>query len=398
MHDTLEIELVRERGSNRDWELLSAPLNSTKGLMMIVNPIVAAAAVAARAVGTIFPGYWMARGNEPPFLEAFSTNHNLRDMEDNWHYQSRELDAFMSTNPKIIQDAEILMKETNQLQGRMRPPPLLNTNNPYILLGIQPGSSFDEIRSAYREMAKIYHPDVVVGPDASVDERREANWVFARVNAAFEVLKCKDNEEVFDYSVYVDGIQETRSVAMPDEYQQCDPYRKMSEYRKHRPRTRMWYEDDRGYRSLHNDFEPYTVDAYSKGKWWLSKGFDVIDDEFVPIPSREKLWEKRQIIERKEVRRSGFGENPVQAQWWDEGSAFQKANTGHSHEFQSRNSRQFHTRIKQAYPYKDRISNEWTSPPQRPSKIDVDNDPRGRFAPKQKWWKGDETENGKFSS
>jgi curved DNA-binding protein CbpA len=382
---------------------------------MIVNPIVAAAAVAARAVGTIFPGDWMARRpdnvrprNEPSFREAFPANQYFVGMEENWHDQSRELDEFLSTTPIIIQDAEILSKETtNQNQGRTKPPPLPDTDNPFILLGIQPGASFDVIRSAYREMAKVYHPDVVVGPDATADERKEANWDFARVNEAFDILKRREHEEVFEYSIYVDGNQEVRSVVMSDEYGQSDPYRinydriiEMSEYRKRRPRTRMWYEDDRSYPPRHNDFEPYSVDAYSKGKWWLTKGFDAFDDEFGHIPSREKLWEERQIFERQEVRRSGFGVNPVQDQWWDEGSAFDDTTTGHYHEYQSRNSRQNHAQMKQGHPYKDRISNGWTGPvesPHSPVESAVDYDPRGCFAPKEKWWKGDETVAGNFS-
>jgi curved DNA-binding protein CbpA len=376
--------------------------------MMIVNPIVAAAAVATRAVGTIFPGAWIARRNEPSYREAFPINQRFEDVEENWHHQSGELDAFMSTTPVIIQDAEILSKETDQRQGRTKPPPLPKTNNPYILFGIHPGSSIDEIRSAYREMAKVYHPDVVVGTDASADERKEANWDFARVNAAFDMLKSRENGDVFEYSIYVDGKQETRSVVMPDDRQRSDPYRinydriiEMSEYRKHRPRTRMWYEDDRGYRPRQNDFdEPYSVDAYSNGNWRLSKGFDMIDNEFGPIPSRESIWDERQIFERQEVRRSGYGTNPVQDQWWDEGSAFQNSNAGHFHECQSRNSGQFHTQMKQGYPYKDRISNGWTSPSESthgPVETAVNYDTRARFAPKEKWWKGDETVSGDFS-
>ena len=175
----------------------------------------------------------------------------------------------------------------------------------------------------------------------------------------------------------------------------------MSEYRKHSPRARMWYEDDHGYRPRHNDCdEPYSVDAYSKGKWWLSRGFDRMDDEFGPIPSRECMWEERQIFERQEANRSGYGFNPVQDQWWDEGSAFQNTNTGHFHECQSRSSRQFHTQMKQGYPYKDRFSNGWTSPAESthgPIETAVNYDRRGWFAPKEKWWKGDETVSGDFS-
>ena len=32
--------------------------------------------------------------------------------------------------------------------------------NPYEVLGINPGATKDEIKSAYRKMAKKYHPDL----------------------------------------------------------------------------------------------------------------------------------------------------------------------------------------------------------------------------------------------
>ena len=52
-----------------------------------------------------------------------------------------------------------------------------------------------DIQRAYRELARKFHPDIVVGPDATVDERREANEYFAQINEAYENLKSKQDEE-----------------------------------------------------------------------------------------------------------------------------------------------------------------------------------------------------------
>ncbi|GEM_PF-177953 len=50
----------------------------------------------------------------------------------------------------------------------------------YEVLGLQPGATLDEVKRAYRRMAKRYHPDVSKAPDA--EER------FIEVNEAYEFL------------------------------------------------------------------------------------------------------------------------------------------------------------------------------------------------------------------
>ena len=62
-------------------------------------------------------------------------------------------------------------------------PPLPVTNNPYILLGIPLHSDFAAARKAYLHMCKVYHPDRVVGPDCTDQEKKDANWDFSRINS-----------------------------------------------------------------------------------------------------------------------------------------------------------------------------------------------------------------------
>jgi len=63
--------------------------------------------------------------------------------------------------------------------------------DPYQALGISRSASEAEIKSAYRKMAKSYHPDSNAG-----DTRAEAK--FAEVNNAYELLKDKEKRAQFD--------------------------------------------------------------------------------------------------------------------------------------------------------------------------------------------------------
>lgn len=58
--------------------------------------------------------------------------------------------------------------------------------NYYDILGIKKTATADEIKSAYRKLAKKYHPDMFT--NASDAEKKEAEVKFKEVNHAYEVL------------------------------------------------------------------------------------------------------------------------------------------------------------------------------------------------------------------
>lgn len=60
----------------------------------------------------------------------------------------------------------------------------------YEVLGISKGASEDEIKSAYRKLAKKYHPDVNKAPDAEAK--------FKEVNEAYEVLSDPQKRATYD--------------------------------------------------------------------------------------------------------------------------------------------------------------------------------------------------------
>ncbi len=63
--------------------------------------------------------------------------------------------------------------------------------DPYLELGVGKNASADEIRKAFRKLAKQYHPDANPG-DKSADEK------FKRVSGAFDIIGDEDKRKRFD--------------------------------------------------------------------------------------------------------------------------------------------------------------------------------------------------------
>ena len=77
-----------------------------------------------------------------------------------------------------------------------QPPTLPNTENSYTLLGLnQDEKDLTIVQRSYRQLAKLYHPDVCVGPDATIEERERANKDFVRINEAYDNIKSRGGEE-----------------------------------------------------------------------------------------------------------------------------------------------------------------------------------------------------------
>lgn|GEM_PF-3654068 len=70
--------------------------------------------------------------------------------------------------------------------------------NHYETLRVERDASDDEIKSAYKKLAKIYHPDVYKGDKEIAQEKMTA------INIAYKVLCDNAKREAYDYSLWVD--------------------------------------------------------------------------------------------------------------------------------------------------------------------------------------------------
>ena len=70
---------------------------------------------------------------------------------------------------------------------------MASTIDPYEILGVSRDAAADEIKKAYRKLARELHPDV--NPDPESQER------FKHVTAAYEVLSDPEKREMYDLGI-----------------------------------------------------------------------------------------------------------------------------------------------------------------------------------------------------
>ncbi|KAG0619804.1 hypothetical protein M758_4G166600 [Ceratodon purpureus] len=66
----------------------------------------------------------------------------------------------------------------------------------YSVLGVELGGSFSDIKSAYKQMARRYHPDV-----CPLDDRDACTQKFLEVRHAYEILSDPEKRAEYDYAL-----------------------------------------------------------------------------------------------------------------------------------------------------------------------------------------------------
>lgn len=85
-------------------------------------------------------------------------------------------------------------------------------SNFYEVLGLTPTASVQQIRQAYRELSKLYHPDTTTLPPATATAK------FHQLNEAYATLSSPDRRSVYDLKIgysRVSVIQPPASINVP---------------------------------------------------------------------------------------------------------------------------------------------------------------------------------------
>jgi hypothetical protein len=93
----------------------------------------------------------------------------------------------------------------------------VNEPNHYALLGLHPSTSVREIRQAYRELSKLYHPDTTELPTAIATRK------FQRLNEAYATLSNPERRTAYDRSIGYSRVVVVRPLPSLHKPNQAEP-------------------------------------------------------------------------------------------------------------------------------------------------------------------------------
>lgn len=117
---------------------------------------------------------------------------NMAFIDGNFSYEeeliiSKICDGF-GLPPKIKEEIFTKFKKTYQSHSQ-------NTyqnesiKDPYEVLGLKKGASFDEVKKKYRELVRKYHPDILMGKGADAEIIDAGTKKLKEINEAYETLQ-----------------------------------------------------------------------------------------------------------------------------------------------------------------------------------------------------------------
>ncbi|MCB1547147.1 MAG: J domain-containing protein [Hyphomicrobiaceae bacterium] len=87
----------------------------------------------------------------------------------------------------VLKTIELLnVPRAENLAGRLR---ALDGFDPYQILGLKPGAAWDEVRHAYHELSKRYHPDRYASAALPEEVVSYLSTMARRINAAYAALE-----------------------------------------------------------------------------------------------------------------------------------------------------------------------------------------------------------------
>lgn len=149
-------------------------------------------------------------------------------------------------------------------------------NDPYQILGLDKGAGLDDIKKAYRKLAKKYHPDLNPG-------NKEAEKKFKEVSHAFDLIGTEEAKSKFDR-----GETDEQKQHMYDEYVKREAQGGGRSGSKGRPFYYNTQEDNGRYsQSFHQDMNE--DDIFSS--FFGGGGFRAQGAGGIKFPGRDELYQ-----------------------------------------------------------------------------------------------------------
>ena len=103
----------------------------------------------------------------------------------------------MDGTPKFVAKSAVveLIEQKAKKAPSLKPSKAMESDNPYVVLGIEANASHDQIRSAYARLAKTYHPDQFNAVVLPREVERYMTQMFERVSSAYQMLNRRETAE-----------------------------------------------------------------------------------------------------------------------------------------------------------------------------------------------------------
>ena len=91
-------------------------------------------------------------------------------------------------------------------------------DDPYKVLGVSPNASDDEIKQAYRRLAKKYHPDLNPGDANAARKMQEVNAAYEQIKNPEKATHSSGPQGSYGYDPFGGAWQQTRQQTSEDPY------------------------------------------------------------------------------------------------------------------------------------------------------------------------------------
>lgn len=142
------------------------------------------------------------KSNVIPFKDQHVSIEDMQSEQD--EKQNDQADAQIKDSRKnSIQNKELLEKFYTLFDD-------VEQKTHYEILGISKDSDVNEIKSAYYDLVKKYHPDILTSIDRDISER--ADTVFAKITVAYQILMDENQRAQYDATFELEKLKSQAGV------------------------------------------------------------------------------------------------------------------------------------------------------------------------------------------